>query len=161
MNDLKGKSMINHQTTPLENAYVNFLFKCVDFNNLEFFDFKDMSHRTELFVVQSVSSERGFNSYALKKYLFLEWNEKEKYIELEDGKGNYAGQIPFGDNGCPTFSLNKITGSPDAFEKTFLNYISAQRYMHNLKYICDVLEDAYLLKLLQQINKIDKGNNER
>lgn len=154
--------MINPESkNPIDDNFVSFMLKCSDFNNLEFINFKNLAHRTELYVVQASSSEKGFSSYSLRKYLFLELNEKEKYIELEDGKGNYAGQIPFADNGNPTFSLNKLTGSPDAFEKTFLDYISAQRYMQNLKYICDVLEDAYLLKLLQQINKIDKGNNER
>lgn len=141
---------------PLDDQYINFMMKCSDFNNLEFINFQSIPIGSELFVVHAIESKNTFSDYAFRKYILLDFNASEKYIELEDTKGNYVGIIPFGKNGNPIYSINKITGEPDVFEKTFSDYISSQRYMSHLKYICDVLNDAVLLKILQQINKSEK-----
>lgn len=140
--------------TPKDEKFVNFLLHCSDFNNLEFKNFRSIPLGTEIYAVQLIESGKGFSDYVLKKYKLMVFDEFEKYIEVADEKGKYEGIFLFSNDGNPIYSLNKNTGMPDVFEKTFLDYISALRYMSHLKYICDVSEDAILLKILQQINKI-------
>ena len=84
---------------PLDDQFVNFLLKCSDFNNLEFINFQSLPIGSELFVVQAIESKKTFSDYAYRKYILLDFNSTEKYIELEDTKKNYAGIFPFGKNG--------------------------------------------------------------
>ena len=150
--------MINDTSKQTDDEFVNFLIKCSDFDNLEFVNFKTLPKNSELFIIRSVLTKNGYKDYTLIKYKLLKFNEEEKYIELEDSMKKYAGCYQFDKFGNLIFSISS-KGETDIFEKAFDNYLSAIKYMSHLKYICDISEDAFLLKILQQINKIDRGNN--
>lgn len=134
-----------------KEQFYNFLLKCSDFKNIEFKDFSKINIGTELFVVNCISYKDGISNYALRKFFLLDFDETEKYIELEDHKKNYAGQFLFGDDGNIIYSINPISGKPDVFEKTFLDYISAIHYMSHLKFTCDIKDEELLLKIFQRL----------
>jgi hypothetical protein len=142
-----------------DDQFVNFMMHCLNFNDIISVGFGNLEPRTMIYAVQGVEFGKGYNGYTLKNYVLLRYDRNEQYIELEDSKGNYAGQFTIGENGSPIFNLDKLTGKQDPFEKTFIDYISAAKYMSHLKYIVDVSEERYLLAIFQRLKNY-RGNYE-
>ena len=147
----KKFELVPHSAANAE--FKNFMMFCKDLNDIGITGFKKMETGTEFYVVQSVEVGGGFNGYAIKRFRLINFNEAEQFIELEDIKGNYHGQVSFGENGNPIFSICKITGMPDDFERVFLDYVSATRYMSHIKYVMDVAEEGYMLAIQQNIKR--------
>lgn len=141
-----------------DDQFVNLMMHCLNFNDIISVGFGNLEPRTMIYSVQAVEFGKGYNGYTLKNYILLKYDRNEQYIELEDSKGNYAGQFIIGENGSPIFSLNKHTGKQDPFEKTFIDYISAAKYMSHIKFVCEVSEETYLLRIFQKLK--NRGENE-
>ncbi len=131
----------------LDDKFINFIIKCSDINNLEFNDFKEIKNGTSFFAVHAIAMEKNYLDYACRKYTILNFYEEEKYIELEDSSKNYLGVFSFDDTGNLVYSYNKITGKPNLYEKSFLHFSNAQKYMLNLNFICDITNDLFFLKV--------------
>lgn len=148
--------MENTDKKPTDDEFINFMMKVMDFKDASIVSLKQLHHGAEVYIIRSVELGGGYTGYRLDKAKFIEYHHDLDAIELEDIKGNYIGHVPLSAEGHPVFTINKFTGEPDPLERIFISYYEAMKYMHQIKYICDVNEEHYLLGLFQGIKGYKK-----
>ncbi len=148
--------MDEKQPKPNEEEFISFMMKVLDFKEASIASLKETPHGTDIYLIRSIALGGGYTGYKLEKCRFITFHEDMNAVELEDLQGTYIGHVPLDKEGHPAFTINKFTGKHDPLERLFLSYYEAMKYMHQIKYVCDVKEEDYLLGVLQGIKKYDK-----
>ena len=134
-----------------DKEFNKFLSSTIHHKDISGVDFGKLEPLTNLLVIQGVEIGAGFSGYTIKEYKLLNYDPKNGLVQLEDLENRQLIELKLSSIGLPIYSINKFTGMPDLFEKTFLTLKDASEYMLNLKYICEIGEESFLLRALQNL----------